>query len=162
VAAHEEEAARHPGLGGPGQVDHLGNVCQVVEAEPDGIRLPGFQEPEIVLVTEDLQVEDADVVAGPAGGRRHEFDAQGFEPEIDLRVHETAGVAAEDLHGCLPSLVVERRGGGRRPPLLEPIIAREAVARNRQAPHPTKLPWAVIVKFGTMRPISAADSAKAR
>ena len=103
VTAHEEEAAREPPLGLLGEIDDLGDVGQVVDAEADGVGCPVIQETEVVGMAEHLQVEDPDIVPSRAGGGGHEFDPERLEPQEDLRVHEAAGVAAQDLHR-LPSL----------------------------------------------------------
>jgi hypothetical protein len=52
---------------------------------------------------EDLEVQDPDVVPSPPGGGGHQFDAERLQTQEDLRVHEPARMAAQNLH-AFPSL----------------------------------------------------------
>ena len=53
-----------------------------------------------MLVPEDLQVEQLHLVAGLAAGGGHPLQTQRLEPEVDLGVHQTAGMDEQDLHGA--------------------------------------------------------------
>ena len=57
----------------------------------------------IVLVLEHLQVEQSHLMAGLAAGFGHPLQPQRLEPEINLGVHQTAGMNEKDLHGAPPS-----------------------------------------------------------
>ena len=50
-------------------------------------------------MVEDLEIEEAHVVTGGPGRRRHPLEAERLEPQIDLGVHERTGMDEEDTHG---------------------------------------------------------------
>jgi purine nucleoside phosphorylase len=78
VAAHEHEGARPSAPGLAGEIDDLGHVGQVVQGEAHRLRPPALERRAVGRVVEDLQVEQADVVAGAAGGRGHALQAEGL------------------------------------------------------------------------------------
>ncbi len=97
VPADDEQHLGQPPARLLGEVDHLRNVGQVVDPERDGVGSPVFQRLEVVVMREDLQVEDANLMASLPGRRRHQLDPQRLETEIDLRVHEPGRMTAKDL-----------------------------------------------------------------
>jgi hypothetical protein len=48
------------------------------------------------------QVEQPHLVAGLAASLGHPLQPQRLEPEVDLGVHQTAGMNEQDLHGADP------------------------------------------------------------
>ena len=70
VAADEDEAARQQRLGGPGEVDDLGHVGQVVAAKAHRVRPPLVSVAEVIPWRLDLEVDEPHVVARPAAPRR--------------------------------------------------------------------------------------------
>src|SRR5262249_26820781 len=67
-----------------GKADRLG---------PEALDLPA-----VVGVLEDLEIDQADVVAGRADRGRHSLEAEGLESQVYLRVHQGTGMHEEDSH----------------------------------------------------------------
>ena len=65
---------------------------------------PDLQQAVQVGVGLDLQVDDADLVAGQAGGGGDQLEPERLQTQEDARVHQTAGVDGEQLHGEFASL----------------------------------------------------------
>src|SRR5215467_5804382 len=99
VATDEDERVGPPRAGQLGQVDHLGDVREIVAGEGDDVGLPVVDEPEIIVVRGRLQVDQTRLVAGASDGRRDQLEPERLETEKDLRVHQGAGVNREDSHG---------------------------------------------------------------
>src|SRR5262249_58798784 len=72
------------------EVDHLGDVGQVVHPEPDRVRAPLVEQPEVVRVREDLHIQNAYVMTGAPGGCGGQLDAERLEAGGDLRGREPA------------------------------------------------------------------------
>ena len=70
-----------------------------VEQEADRVGLEVREEAPVVVVAEDLQIQQPDIVTRRAHGSRHAIEAQGFETQVELRVHERAGMDEENSHG---------------------------------------------------------------
>ena len=98
VAAREYEATWAGGFHRTREIDDLRDVGQVVEAEPDRVRREVAQVPGQLVPAENLEVEEPDLVTGGARGARDPFQAQRFEPEEDLRVHQPARVNQQRPH----------------------------------------------------------------
>src|SRR5881628_3801834 len=90
-----------PPLGLPGEVEHLRHVGQVVEREPDGVRREVRQLSMVVGVSEDLQIEQAHLVAGRAHGGRDALEADRLQAQEDFRVHQRAWMDEKDFHRTL-------------------------------------------------------------
>ena len=101
VASGEDEAARTSALRLLGEVQHLRDVRQVIQREADGVRGEVGELAIVVAVSEDLQIEQAHVVAGRAHGRRHALEPDRLEPQKDLRIHQRTGVHEQDFHRAL-------------------------------------------------------------
>jgi hypothetical protein len=125
VATGEEETFGETAARLDGEIGNFRNVGQIIQGIAHGVGFPFVEETEIVRVLEDLEVEQADAVARFARGLSDEFEAEGFQAEIDLRVHETTGVDEKNFHTVLPrrlvstqfgagSTVLQRRGPGVR------------------------------------------------
>ena len=65
---------------------HL-EVGQIAEREADGLGREAPKLTPVLVVAEDLQVEEADVVAGGAHRRGHPLGAERLELQADLGVH---------------------------------------------------------------------------
>jgi hypothetical protein len=52
----------------------------------------------IVAVAFDLQIDELDQVPGTAGGLRHQFEAQWFKPQEDVRVEQRTRVNEKKFH----------------------------------------------------------------
>jgi hypothetical protein len=135
VAAGEDERGRPAVTDGPGEVDHLRHVGQVVQREADRVGPERRHLAPQVAVAVDLQVQQAHLVSGAAQGRRHALQPDRLEAQIHLRVQQRAGMDEQDLHfhpcpwsprwghhGPIRSAVQGRRGrssrrrrGGRGP-----------------------------------------------
>ena len=76
----EHEAAREPPLRLPREVEHLGHVGEVVEREANRLRPERVELADVVAVTEDLQIEEPNVVAGGGDGSRHPLEPERLEP----------------------------------------------------------------------------------
>src|SRR5882762_3089385 len=108
MTAREQEAAGQSPAGGDGQVDHFRHVGEVVDREPDGIRPEGLQLAPVVSMRENLEIEHSYVVPGLPDRRRDALQAERLEPQVDLRVHESAGMDEQDAHGSMTSAAVAR------------------------------------------------------
>ena len=99
VAADEDEGSGQERPRGLGQVDHLGNIGQVIAGEGHDIGLPLAELSEVVGVPFDLEIDQPNLVPGPLQLRGDQLDPQRLEPQEDLRVHQRAGMNGEDFHG---------------------------------------------------------------
>ena len=102
VAAGEDEALRLALPRLPGEIEHLGDVGEVVQREADRLGLEGLELAEVVLVAEDLQVEQTNLVTGRAHGRRHALEPEGLEAQVDLGVHQWARMNQQHAHATPP------------------------------------------------------------
>ena len=97
AADHDEAVGRAP----PrllGEVDDLGDIGEIVEREADGLRLELGELAAVVVVAEDLQIEEAHVVArGPHGGG-HPLEPERLEAQVELRVHQRAWMNEQHSH----------------------------------------------------------------
>ena len=98
VAAGEDEAAGPALARRLGEVEDLGHIGEVVEGEGHRIGLPAVEQPEIVRLGLDLQVDQLDLVTGAPRRGGHELQPERLEAEIDLRVHQTAGMHGQKPH----------------------------------------------------------------
>src|SRR5262249_303763 len=105
VATGEDEGLRPPAARGHGQVEHLGDVGQVVQREPHCARLEGVQLTDVVLVAEDLEVEEAHLVAGGAQRLGHALEPERLQLQIHFRVHERTRMDEQNAHGHLVPMV---------------------------------------------------------
>ena len=80
------------------EVDHLGHVGEVVQREADRVGGEVVELAQVVGVPEDLQVEQADVVACRPDRRGHALEPEGLEAQVQLGVHQRARVDEEDSH----------------------------------------------------------------
>jgi hypothetical protein len=106
VPADADDGARQERLRRLGEVDDLRQVGEVVAREGDDFRpeFPGeAQEGGVAL---DLQIDQPDLVPGRPRRGRDELQSQRLEPQEDFRIHQRAGMDAEDLHArCFPRLL---------------------------------------------------------
>jgi hypothetical protein len=98
MPAGEHEAAGHDRLDQPGQLDDFRHIRQVVEAEADRFRPEITQLAYQVVMAEHLQVQQAHVVPSRPGGGGHALQAERFQPQEDLRVHQAARVDEQGAH----------------------------------------------------------------
>src|SRR5580704_7932719 len=134
VAAHEHQRVGQEPAGQARQIHDLGNIGQIVERESHRVGPPGAQRTLVVPVLEDLQVEQPNLVAGVAQGRGDPLQPQRLEPEIDLGVHEAAGMNEQDLHGVDPGcgfLELWTSGPGR-------LSTRFTSSKSRRCPSSVK------------------------
>jgi hypothetical protein len=102
VAAGEDEALRLQLPRLPGEVEHLGHVGEVVQAEADRLGLERRELTEVVPMVEDLQVEQPNLMTGLAHCRRHALDPEGLEAQVDLGVHQGARMNQQHAHEMPP------------------------------------------------------------
>src|SRR6266478_3266116 len=57
---------------------------------------------------EDLEIEQPYVVPGLPDRCRDALQAERFEPQVDLRIHESAGMDEQDAHGSMTSAAAAR------------------------------------------------------
>src|SRR5262249_24843947 len=81
VTAREEERPGPATARGHGQVQHLGDVGQVVQRKADGARLEGVQRTGVVTMAEDLEVEDPDLMASGEQRLGHTLEPERLELE---------------------------------------------------------------------------------
>ncbi len=120
VAAGEDEGLRPPAARGHGQVEHLGDVGQVVQREADRARLEGVQLTDVVLVAEDLEVEEAHLVAGGAQRLGHALEPERLQLQIHLRVHEWTRMDEQNAHQSISRAKFGGLGG--------PFVAPHAIS----------------------------------
>src|SRR6266404_9644530 len=108
MTAREQEAAGQSPPGGDRQVDHFRHVGEVVDREPDGLRPERLQLAPVVSMRENLEIEQPYVVAGLPDRGRDALQAERFEPQVDLRIHESAGMDEQDAHGSMTSAAAAR------------------------------------------------------
>src|SRR5690242_1934381 len=143
VASCEDEAARTLPLRLLGEVEHLGNICQIVQREADGMRREVGQLAVVVGVAEDLKIEQPHLVARGAHGARHALEPDRLEPQEDLGVHERTRVHEQDFHRAL----------------LYPPSSRALWARAIAPSGPTRSPSAGATSSGARTyPASTAPS----
>ena len=91
-----------------GEVDDLGDVGQVVEAERHRVGLPLVEHAQVVLrATNTCRSMMRTSCPARPGRRRHQLEPERLEPEEDLRVHEPARMTAKHLHAT-PSFLRDR------------------------------------------------------
>ena len=98
VPADHEEAVGEESLRLLGEIDDLRRVGEVVHGEADGLRPEGSQLGAIVGRGEDLKVEEANLVAGRAYRRSHALESDGLETQVELGIHQRAGMDEEHSH----------------------------------------------------------------
>ena len=79
-------------------VDDLGVVGEVVEREADRLRLEVREPAPVVVVAEDLEIKQPDIVSSRAHRSRHALETQRLETQLELRVHERAGMDEGEPH----------------------------------------------------------------
>jgi hypothetical protein len=108
MASDEEEDFRKALSGLFRKIDDLGNVRKGVETEADSAGMPLIENLKIIFMGKDLQVEKTHVVSGPARGLGDQLHAEGLETKVDFRIHQSAGMAAEDFHAASPGRFTSR------------------------------------------------------
>jgi hypothetical protein len=98
VPAGEHEAPGQHALDPLGEVHDLRHVGQVVEAEPDRLRLEVRHFALELGAPVDLQVHHPHLMAVVDQRGRHALQAERLEPQEDFRVHQGAGVYQQDAH----------------------------------------------------------------
>ena len=96
MAAGEDEAPGPALARRLGEVEDLRHIGEVVDREGHRIGLPAVEQPEIVRLGLDLQVDQLDLVTGAPRRGGHELEPERLEAEIDLRVHQTAGMNGQE------------------------------------------------------------------
>src|SRR4030095_15092219 len=84
------------------EVEHLGDVGEVVQAEADRLGLERLELTEVILVLEDLQVEQPTLMTGLAHCRRHALEPERLEAQVDLGVHQRARMNQQHAHETPP------------------------------------------------------------
>ena len=111
VPADADDGARQKRLRRLGEVDDLRDVGEVVARKGDDIRPEFSGEAQESSVALDLQIDQPDLVAGRPRRGGDELQPQRLQPQEDFRVHQRAGMDAEDLHARLsPVTVMLNRG----------------------------------------------------
>jgi hypothetical protein len=102
VPAHHDEAFWQQRLGALREVDDLRNIGEVVAREADDIGAPRLQPGKVIGMALDLQIDQLDRMAGPAGRLGHQLEPQGLEPQKDPGIHQPAGMRRQELHRSQP------------------------------------------------------------
>src|SRR5262249_22246668 len=105
MAANTDETASQSQLRSLGQVDDLRHIGQVVARKRDKIRLPLRDQTVIVGVALDLQIDDPHRVVGTPRRLRHQFEAQWFKTQEDVRVEQRTWMNEEQSHLDLPGSI---------------------------------------------------------
>src|SRR5215510_7835079 len=106
MAANTDETASQSQLGSLCQVDDLGDIGQVVARKRDKIRLPLCDQTVIVGVALDLQIDDSHRVVGTPRRLRHQFEAQWFKTQKDVRVEQRTRMNEKQSHLDLPGSIM--------------------------------------------------------
>ena len=108
VATGENETFRKAALGFLREIHHLGNIREIVQRKAYGFGFEVLEKAEVVGMAKDLEIEQTDVVACFACGLGDQLKPQRLETQVNLRIHQRAGMDEEDLHYSLRSAY----GGG--------------------------------------------------
>src|SRR5579872_3757696 len=84
------------------QVDDFGNVCEIVSGETDRFGPKSLQLCPKVAMRKDLQIEHPDLMPGAPDGRCHALHSERLETQINLAVHQGAGMNQKNFHQLLP------------------------------------------------------------
>ncbi len=125
MPAHEHETAAILPLDPFGEIDHFRQVGKVVQREADGTRPECCELAGQLGMGGSLQVEDAHFMARLARRLGNTLQAQRLEAQIDLAVHEGAGMHEEKIHANLPSAAGA---------IAAPLGHREAQILDRHRP----------------------------
>src|SRR4030095_3467678 len=98
VSTNADECFRRHCTCSTSEVDDFRNVSEVIDRERDDVRSPVFDQVEKVLVRFALQINQTNFVTCASCRCSNEFKAERFEPEINLRVHQAAGMNREEFH----------------------------------------------------------------
>ena len=99
MAADADKAAGQARLCRLGQVDDLGDVCQIVAGKRDEVRPPLVEEPEKGGMVLDLQVDQLHRVAGAPRRLGDEFETERLQSQKYSRIEQRTGMNAEKPHG---------------------------------------------------------------
>src|SRR5262245_50227081 len=98
VSTDTGECFRKQGTRSASEIDDFWNVGEVIDRERDDIRVPAFNQAEKILVRFALQIDQANRMTGAPSRSGYKFEAKRFEPKINLRVHQTAGMNGQEFH----------------------------------------------------------------
>ena len=73
-------------------------VSEVIYGECDDVRSPAFDQADKILARFALQIDQTNCVTGTARCCCDKFEAERFEPKINLRIHQAAGMNSEEFH----------------------------------------------------------------
>src|ERR1700759_4392492 len=102
VPADADDDVRKARLGRLGEIDDLRHIGEVVAAKRDHIRPPALDRAKIGALVFDLQIDQADDMAGLARRSGDEFKTDRFEPQKDLGVCQGPGMDTEYPHYNTP------------------------------------------------------------
>ena len=92
MATDANEGARQHRLGFLGEVDDLRDIGEIVAGEGNKVRLPFRDQPVIGSVVLDLQIDQADRMAGTARSLRDQLHTQRLELQEYLGVEQRTRV----------------------------------------------------------------------
>ena len=106
VPADEDRTARELLFREPREIDDFGHVGQIVTGKADRIGTTLLQQRDERRVRLHLQIDERDVVPGPARGGCDELKPQRFQAQINFRIHQWAWMDEQHVHTLPPSMVV--------------------------------------------------------
>src|SRR6185437_5834569 len=98
MPTHEDKAVRQLFLRQLCQIHDLRDIRQIIASERNGVGLPSPDECFIVFPRISLQVDQTDIVSRLAARLRHHLEAERFQTQINLGVHEWTGMDCEEFH----------------------------------------------------------------
>jgi len=104
MSPHENEDVWYFLLSDLGEIHDLRDIRQVIAPERHGVRLPGFDERQIVFPRFYLQVNQANVMSYLAGSLGYHLESEWFQAKIDLCIHQRTRVNCEESHVLNPPL----------------------------------------------------------
>src|SRR5262249_22462254 len=96
-------------------------IGEVVEGERHRVGPPAVERAEVIALRLDLQVEHAHLVSGLPRRRGDQLEPERLQPEVHLRVHETAGGNSGQPHRILLSLGSPSAGAATASPTTAPM-----------------------------------------
>jgi hypothetical protein len=110
MATSENKTAGQTQFGLLRKIHDFGNISQIIEGKTDGLRLPFVEKAKVVGMTEDLEVEETNFVAGLASGLGDQFEPERLEAQVNLRIHQRAGMNKENSHDALLQFALGNTG----------------------------------------------------
>src|SRR6187200_761741 len=98
MAANANKGVRRKIVRRSRQINNFGNVCEIIARERDHIWPPALNRLEKIPVRFALQIYQLYRVPGAFCCGGHKLEPERLQPEINLRIHQTAGMNRKEFH----------------------------------------------------------------